>query len=286
MFSMFYESMLSESPTIFKRPGEIEKILFAGYEDQMRVGLAMGKRAAERRAEYRTLLFGYPGTGKTIYAQALAYRLNDAGYNYSLLYVKCNSLIRLGKVDEILSHLNQIERYSEFTPLIVAFDELDTLAVSRDTTPTVYTSATGNMMNFLDRRKKSTLTFGIANYPNQLDTAVTDRFDYSLFFELPNKEVLIQILDHYKIPNPKEVVERLRLMSLASFITGRGIVKACQEVGERSNDLEKMARLLHANIGLPVPFDETRKYEFANRRFIDRSLATSEFWLLKHDERI
>ena len=173
-----------EKPIIFTPASEIQKMNlppFVGYRRHLDAGIGMGLRALEQDREYRVLLPGYPGTGKTMYPHVLAHELPDFG----LLYVKGNSLIENGDPNEVLRQLNNAKSYLENTPLIIAWDELDILAPDRAIRPLVYTIFTGSMMNMLDLKPSKTLTLVMSNYPLNLDMAITGRLPYTFYFYFP-----------------------------------------------------------------------------------------------------
>ncbi len=266
-----------KNPIEFTKHEDIKPLPFIGSERLVNAGIGIGRQALEGKedGDYTVLLAGYPGTGKTIYAQVLAHELPDCSY----LYVKCNSLIALDDVNEIRRELARAGSYISGAPLVVAFDEVDSIASNRDMRPIEYTLLTGSLMNMLDRKPRKTLTLAISNYPNNLDMAITSRLQYTFFFDLPDRRELGKTLEGLEVPNPLRVAEILydRAEKTYGRLVVRSLVRACQKTKERVNDPEKMAELLfpHAN---QFDFNQIRDYELKNRGFRDRSQPTVEYW--------
>ena len=264
-----------ETPIIFTEHDDIMGMPFVGYRPHMEAGIGMGRKAAEEGKNYRVSLVGYPGTGKTVYPQILARELPG----YSFLYMKGNSLLRLGDAGEILRELKNMESYLRKAPLIIAFDELDLLTPSRIIRPIGYTLVTGVMMDILDEKPEKTLTLVMANNPNNLDMAITSRLQYTLFFDLPDARVLGETLEGLTVPNPYEVGERLYAMAEKSNgrLVVRSVVQACGEMKERPNDPEKMAQLLFPHA---PQFDlgQIAEYSREHTGYRMRSNAAIEYW--------
>lgn len=265
-----------ENPIVFTRHEDIKPLPFVGYEHLIRAGVGMGMRALEgEEDDYTVLLAGYPGTGKTVYSQVLARALPG----FSHLYIKCNALIDTDDVGEIRRNLVGSFSYLSQTPLVVAFDEVDSIASNRDMRPIEYTLLTASVMNMLDRRPGKTLVLAISNYPNNLDMAITSRLQYTLFFDLPDAGMLGKTLEGLRVPNPSEVAEIMceKAAKTDGRLVVRSLVRACKKVKERLDDPEKMAELLfpHAN-----QFDnnQIRDYELKNRGYRDRSQSMVEYW--------
>lgn len=266
-----------ENPIVFTRHEDIKPLPFVGYERLINAGIGMGMRALEGKEsdEYTVLLAGYPGTGKTVYSQVLARALPG----FSHLYIKCNSLIDIDDVGEIRRNLVRSFSYLSQTPLVVAFDEVDSIASNRDMRPIEYTLLTACVMNMLDRKPEKTLTLAISNYPNNLDMAITSRLQYTLFFDLPNAWMLGKTLEGLEIPNPSKVAEIMyeKAAKTDGRLVVRSLVRACNKVKERLDDPEKMAELLfpHAN---QFDFNQIRDYEIKNKGYRNRSQPMMEYW--------
>ncbi len=263
-----------EKPIVFTPCDNLPRVSVAGYRRHLYAGIGLGKDAVERNEDNTVLCAGYPGTGKTLYAQVLARELG-----FPLLYIKGNSLKRIGNAVEISRQLNGVEKYLTGNPLVVAFDELDLLTPLRDIRPIEDTMITGAMMDILDHRPKKALVLVNANYPLNLDMAVCNRLQYTLFFDLPNAQHLGETLEGLKVPNPQEVGKIL--YNMAEKTNGRfvirSVVRACQRVKEREDDPEKMAELLFPHAS-QIDIGQTDEYMKSNWGYKERSVPVLEYW--------
>lgn len=267
----------SEEPIVFTSSEEVRKMdlpPFVGYRRHLDAGIGMGRRVLEQNREYRVLLPGYPGTGKTMYPQVLAHELG-----FALLYLKGNSLIQNGDPNEVLRQLKKAESYLENAPLITAFDELDILAPDRAIRPLVYTIFTGAMMNMLDMKPSKTITLVMANYPLNLDMAVTGRLPYTFYFDLPDAQTLGETLEGLKVPHPLEVGKILyaKAESTNGRFVIRSLVHACNEISDRSEDPEEMAALLFPHL---PQFDlrQIEEYDVLHAGYKKRSEEAIKYW--------
>lgn len=255
---------------VFKDSKELAKINFGGYKKHIKLGLSMGKKAIEKNLDYRILLFGCPGTGKSAYPKAIAGLLSEYGYSY--LTVKCNSLIEEGNFRQFERYLSEVKKYLQKTPIIVVLDEIDTLAQRRDKGERdIYTTATSKIMHLLDRKIKPGLIYGTINNLHELDTAVRSRFSYPIFFDF-DPDAMLSILKENEIPNADKVQKHLIEFEKRELInfSSRGISKACKIV-EKTNNSEEMSKRLCINSGIPLPNSEKTDYERVNREFINFS---------------
>jgi len=258
---------------------------FAGYKKQMDFGMLIGELAIKQNTEYRILLFGFPGTGKTLYPQALTYNLKKEGLDYSLLTVKCNSL-RIDSPKHVRSLIKKIESYTKKgRRVILVLDELDIFAQRRDESEySVYNTATGYIMNLLEERNPSTITLGITNNPYKLDVAVRDRFDFPLYFPMQDTDIE-SLLKHKKMPKPKETADCLNDMyredqarsSNRRMLRSLEFIKTINESPDVlngmkiSNNPREMARIIYINSGIPILYEEMEDYEGENASIINKS---------------
>ncbi len=263
-----------EKPIVFTPHDKLPRLDVVGYKRHLYAGIGLGRDAAERNEDNTVLCAGYPGTGKTLYAQVLARELD-----FPLLYVKGNSLKRLGNAIEISNQLNSVESYLSGNPLVVAFDELDLLTPLREIRPIEDTMITGAMMDLLDHRPKKALILVMANYPLNLDMAVCNRLQYTLFFDFPNAQHLGETLEGFGVPKPYEVGEIL--YSKAEKTNGRfvirSVVRACQRVKEREDDPNKMAEMLFPHAS-QIDIGQVNEYLKSNWGYRERSAPVLEYW--------
>lgn len=188
----------------------------------------------------RILLFGQPGAAKTLFSRVLVHLLNADGIECGKVTVPCHQLIgRNEEVDDIVQQLNDVDRFvNQGDQLkIVVLDELDVLAQQRAEEQRLV-DLTGWAMSFLERRatKTRSIVVGLTNNPNNVDDAVLDRFDCSLYFELPDTSIVQAILENAKVADAREIAEKLcsRLEKMGGGrFSGRSLAKAASIASAR-----------------------------------------------------
>lgn len=135
------------------------------------------------------LLFGPPGTGKTMIIRALANEIS-----YRLYYVNTSELLSkwYGESEKNVSELFADARKN--APCIIMFDEIDSIgkkrsASSDDVTPRVL-SVLLQEIDGASTSKKPIMIIGTTNIPNELDPALLrpGRFDKIIYMPLPDQE--------------------------------------------------------------------------------------------------
>lgn len=117
------------------------------------------------------LLFGLPGTGKTMIARAIATEVDAAFF-----HIKASELVDslVGNTEKNISAL--YEEASKYPVSIVFIDELETLIPNRSMDIRSYeASAVTEFLRVLDGFEKEktakVITIGASNYPNRIDPA-------------------------------------------------------------------------------------------------------------------
>jgi len=136
------------------------------------------------------LLFGPPGTGKTMLMRALARTMK-----YNFIEVKCSQILSqwYGESEKNLAEVFSNARKT--APTILFFDEIDALGKKRssagtdEVTPRVLTTLLQEMDGAV-KSKSSVIVIGATNIPNKLDPALLrpGRFDKIIYMHLPDKE--------------------------------------------------------------------------------------------------
>lgn len=172
------------------------------------------------------LFYGPSGTGKTMFAKAIA---NKA--QVPIIPVKATELI--GEfVGEGARQIHQLyERAQEMAPCIIFIDELDAIALDRrhqelrgDVAEIVNALLT-EMDGIVER--PGICTIGATNRTDTLDPAVRSRFEEEIEFMLPNEQERYQIMESNIKTFPLEVVD-VDLKSLARMtegLSGRDLVE-------------------------------------------------------------
>jgi len=154
------------------------------------------------------LLFGPPGTGKTMLMRALATQLQ-----YGFYYIKSSDILSqwYGESEKNVSEIFSIARKN--APCILFFDEIDSLGKKRtgysadDVGPRVLSTMLAEMDGL--KTGKTVIVIGATNIPNQLDSALLrpGRFDKIIYMHLPDKEARMAIFKVHtrKVPIADDV---------------------------------------------------------------------------------
>ncbi len=179
------------------------------------------------------ILAGPPGTGKTLLARAVA---GECGAHIES--VSGPELLSkwVGATEESLRNI--FERAREFSPSVILFDEIDSLAVSRGSADAQYQkSMVTQLLALLDGLEERGKVFVIAttNRPDDIDPALRrpGRFDRVIQMGPPDERGRIAIFRHYLKPLVLDpTLDRDHLATdLASHtpgFTGADIAHFCQ----------------------------------------------------------
>ncbi|NYZ76723.1 AAA family ATPase [Candidatus Micrarchaeota archaeon] len=136
------------------------------------------------------LLFGPPGTGKTMLMRALAREMK-----YNFIEVKCSQIISmwLGESEKNIAEVFANARKT--APTVLFFDEIDSIGTKREEAETheAIKRILTTMLQEMDgavKSKESVIVIGATNVPNKLDPALLrpGRFDKIIYMHLPDKE--------------------------------------------------------------------------------------------------
>jgi len=134
------------------------------------------------------LLFGPPGTGKTMLMRALAREMK-----YNFIEVKCSQIISmwLGESEKNIAEVFATARKT--APTILFFDEIDSIGAKREEAETheAIKRTLTTMLQEMDgavKSKASVIVIGATNVPNKLDPALLrpGRFDKIIYMRLPD----------------------------------------------------------------------------------------------------
>lgn len=138
------------------------------------------------------LLFGPPGTGKTMVVRKIA---EESDMDYVMM--SGGDLAQFIKRGEHVTELNKLiqSAKSASNPTIIFIDEIESLARKRDK---IERSEHFELFNaFLKETgepSKKIILIGATNRPQDLDEAVLDRFDKKIQIDLPEKSERVQII--------------------------------------------------------------------------------------------
>ena len=181
------------------------------------------------------LFFGPPGTGKTMMMRALANEIH-AGF----FYVKASNLISAfpGETEKMISNIFTIAK--KHSPCILFFDEIDSVATSRDSQNVSETSrqALSQLLVEMDGFQKSTnvIMVGATNVPNLIDKAIMrpGRFDKVIYMPPPDARARKLIFEMYlkKLPVSKEI-DLDEIAEKTERYTGADIKVLCEGVAQK-----------------------------------------------------
>lgn len=139
------------------------------------------------------LLFGQAGTGKTVFAKALAKELS-----LPFIYLDPSNIFRslVGESEQRMSRI--IKLIDSMSPCIVFIDEIDSIGMTRDATALdggASRKVFSILLSYL-ASERNNLVIGTTNRPQDLDDAFrrVGRFDYTVFASLPDTEARKEIL--------------------------------------------------------------------------------------------
>lgn len=149
----------------------------------------------KNKAPYRhALLYGPPGTGKTLFAKQLA---QASGMDYAIL--TGGDVAPLGR--DAVTELHKLFDWANSSRkgLLIFVDEAD--AFLRKRTNETMSEDLRNALNaFLYRTGTESMKFQVifaSNRPEQLDSAVLDRTDEAVLFELPGEPERLKMIKQY-----------------------------------------------------------------------------------------
>jgi SpoVK/Ycf46/Vps4 family AAA+-type ATPase len=166
----------------------------------------------------KILLTGSPGNGKSSLAKNLSFDLN-----LPLLQVNNSNLVgsKLGSTSNNIGHIMKISE-----PCVLFFDEIDSIAMSRDNDKNSEHSDIIRSLNVMliemERISPDIIFIAATNRYDKLDKAIIRRFDEVLELKAPdehNKKLFIQKLRlDYKMNIDDEVDEKIYSLSSYSDI--------------------------------------------------------------------
>ncbi len=131
----------------------------------------------------KLLFWGPPGCGKTLTAHYLANQ-----FNLKVGVVRLSALVS-SYLGDTASHLQQVFDTAMETPMVVLFDEIDTVAKSRDDTRDIgeLKRVVNSFLQAMDTfASKESILIGASNHQYLLDPAIWRRFDDVVLFDKPS----------------------------------------------------------------------------------------------------
>ncbi len=198
---------------------QIERII----REQRHAGRIVEHGLSPRR---KLLLTGPPGTGKTLTATVLAGELG-----LPLLQVRLDGLITK-YMGETAAKLRQIFDATNQTRGIYFFDEFDAIGSQRGLTNDVgeIRRVLNSFLLMIEQDSSHSLIVAATNHPDILDPALFRRFDDILYYDLPDRSRIAQLLKERLAGNSPKKTCWEPLASLAEGLSYAEITRAADEV--------------------------------------------------------
>lgn len=178
--------------TIYHEPASSEHLLFdastlARIDRVINERRNAGKLARSGYSPKSKLLFwGPPGCGKTLTAHYLANQ-----FNLKVGVVRLNALIS-SFLGDTATHLQQVFDVAQSSPMVILFDEVDSIAKNRDDARDVgeLKRVVNSLLQAMDTfAAPDSILIGASNHQYLLDPAIWRRFDDVILFPMPSLQL-------------------------------------------------------------------------------------------------
>ncbi|XP_045468712.1 katanin p60 ATPase-containing subunit A-like 2 [Harmonia axyridis] len=175
------------------------------------------------------LLYGAPGTGKTLLAKALACEMNSTFIN-----VTSSTFVSKwrGDSEKMIKVMFDLAKY--YSPTTIFIDEIDALlSETKDTNHEAscrFKSELLVQMDGLLSSNESVFILATTNSPWKLDKALLRRFEKRILIPLPNEDAKVKMLKHYSNLRGENKNDWNNLIQLTENFSGCDIKNACKEM--------------------------------------------------------
>lgn len=201
------------------------------------------------RPRHKVLLYGAPGNGKTLLAEAMA-----AALDVPFVKAKYSGLVD-SHLGETGKNIAAIMEYAESGPCLIFLDEFDGLAIDRSAAGDVteMRRVTNQLLISLDKLPHYCVFVAATNSESLIDKAILRRFDFNLNIEAPTPDLVKRLaekeLDPKRTPGSNvlhhaDVISKLGLKNMSEVVMlcqrirrdlvlnqGQGIKAIIQQVG-------------------------------------------------------
>ena len=142
------------------------------------------------------LLYGVPGTGKTMLAQAIAHEIDAKFFS-----IKCSDILSKWVGDAEQNIRNLFQEAKRYPTSIIFFDEFEAIAPKRDTYSTVMKRVVPELLTQIqgfEKNDNNLIIIAATNRPWDIDTAFLrpGRFDRRIYVPLPDREAREAMIDN------------------------------------------------------------------------------------------
>ena len=178
-------------------------------EDAQHIELLTEKGIAARLG---LLLYGQPGTGKTLLAGHIA-----ASLRRPLYVARLDSLIS-SRLGETAKNIRGIFEFIPARNAILLLDEMDAVAKLRDDRHELgeLKRVVNTVLQGLDSLTDDIVTVAATNHPHLLDPAIWRRFPYKVELSLPDEDVRGSMWKHFLFQGEEAHKDDVRLLARVS----------------------------------------------------------------------
>lgn len=201
------------------------------------------------------MLYGHPGTGKTMSASVVANELH-----LPLFTVRMDSLMTK-YMGETSAKLRSIFDYITMHHGVYLFDEFDTIGSKRSVTNDVgeIRRVLNTFLQLLDEHRSDSLIITATNHKNILDEALYRRFDDVIEFQKPELSDIFKLIESRFLAFNLNISDKTKLIKSADGLSYAEIQKSCDDaiklaiIGNR--------KIIHQET-LEVMLNERKSYHY------------------------
>ncbi|MCX8901959.1 AAA family ATPase [Vibrio parahaemolyticus] len=192
------------------------------------------------------LLFGPPGTGKTMSASVVASELH-----LPLFTVRMDSLMTK-YMGETSVKLRSIFDYIRMHKGVYLFDEFDTIGSKRTISNDVgeVRRVLNTFLQLLDEHQSDSLIIAATNHKDILDHALYRRFDDVIEYENPTTRALESLIKSRFVSFELDIVDWNEVLSSSNGLSFAEVTKSCDDAIKYSliNNMKKVDQELLSNM--------------------------------------